>query len=357
MKNLWRTSPSTQNSSLKLALPEPIWRTKLLNIWAKSTKSKDGPTGCWATPTRSVWRPGWKLIEAISMVQFLLPGTPFTYYGDEIGMKDVLLPAQSDVPCPTENQLTAQSHCNQARSPYQWDSTPETAGFTKAKPWYPVGDNVDTVNAKTQMETQLIFFNVYRELVNLRTKAAIMYGTLSILNVTTDDIFAFTRLLWTNCNYITIYNYFVFRIRKGAPGYLIVVNLGQTDETVNFEKEHTISEEAQVVLRSTMAVSNLTTVGSRLDTTKVPVGPQEGLVLSFVPNFWSQLLTFLFSGYYTLEMQSSKMYFNLGVNCIAWCWWWWSGCLRTTQCTWLRKKESSEKKIRKRKMGQFFRPP
>ena len=136
-----------------------------------------------------------KLIEAISMVQFLLPGTPFTYYGDEIGMKDVLLPAQSDVPCPTENQLTAQSHCNQARSPYQWDSTPETAGFTKAKPWYPVGDNVDTVNAKTQMETQLSFFNVYRELINLRTKAAIMYGTLSILNVTTDDIFAFTRLL------------------------------------------------------------------------------------------------------------------------------------------------------------------
>ena len=134
-----------------------------------------------------------KLIEAISMVQLLLPGTPVTYYGDEIGMKDVLLPGQSGSPCPTGNQLTAQSHCNQVRSPYQWDSTPETAGFTKAKPWYPVGDNVDTVNAKTQMETQLSFFNVYRELVNLRTKAAIMYGTFSILNVTTDDIFAFTR--------------------------------------------------------------------------------------------------------------------------------------------------------------------
>ena len=66
---------------------------------------------------------------------------------------------------------------------------------------------------------------------------------------------------------------------------MVVVNLGLKDEIVNFKDEHTISEEAQVVVRSSMAVSNSTTVGNRLDTTKVPVGPQEGLVLSFVPKF------------------------------------------------------------------------
>ncbi len=135
-----------------------------------------------------------KLIDAMAMVQLLLPGTPVTYYGDEIGMEDVAPIGGSITTCPTGNKLTAQSHCNQARSPYQWEPTTQTAGFTNAsKPWYPVGDNVDVINAKTQMGTTVSYFNVFRELVTLRSKAAIMHGTTHILNVTNNEIFAFTR--------------------------------------------------------------------------------------------------------------------------------------------------------------------
>lgn len=137
-------------------------------------------------------RLGDKLIDAMAMVQLLLPGTPITYYGDEIGMKDVA-PINGYVDsCPMGNQLTANSHCNQARSPYQWDSS-NSSGFTNATPWYPIGDNVETINAKHQTGMANSYLNIYRELVNLRKQPAIMHGTMNFLNVTSEEIFAFTR--------------------------------------------------------------------------------------------------------------------------------------------------------------------
>ncbi|KAI9552385.1 hypothetical protein GHT06_022751 [Daphnia sinensis] len=216
---------------------------------------------------RMASRLGSKLIDAMAMVQLLLPGTPFTYYGDEIGMEDVPLAGGVILSCPTGNKLTADSHCNQARSPYQWDSS-STAGFTNAStPWYPVGSNVGTINAKDQMGATNSYLNIYRELVNLRKQPAIMHGSMSVLNVTTEEIFAFTR------------------IRKGSPGYLVVLNLGEKEAFVDFSKEPTIPTEAQAVIRSSTAVSNSTTRGSKVDTASVPVGESEGLVLSFVPNY------------------------------------------------------------------------
>jgi glycosidase len=143
---------------------------------------------------RSTYRLGAKLIDAMAMVQLLLPGTPFTYYGEEIGMEDVAPVNGSLGTCPTGNTLTANSNCNQARSPYQWDSTPNKAGFTNATlPWYPIGDNLDTINAKDQMSSTNSYLNIYRELVNLRKQPAIMHGTMNVLNVTSEDIFAFAR--------------------------------------------------------------------------------------------------------------------------------------------------------------------
>lgn len=135
-----------------------------------------------------------QLIDAIAMIHLLLPGTPVTYYGDEIGMEDVAPAGGTLGSCPSGNQLTVQSHCNQARSPYQWDSTPETGGFTNgSKPWYPVGD-VENINAKNQTGTTLSHLNVYRELIHLRKQPALMFGSINVLqDITNDEVFAFTR--------------------------------------------------------------------------------------------------------------------------------------------------------------------
>lgn len=132
-------------------------------------------------------------VEAVAMVQLLLPGTAFVYYGDEIGMEDVPPPSGGPVACPSGDELTANSRCDRARSPFRWDSSLH-AGFTNAtNPWYPIGDHVDTINAKTQMANTESTMNVFRELVALRKQPAHMFGTFNILHVNNADVFAFTR--------------------------------------------------------------------------------------------------------------------------------------------------------------------
>ena len=51
------------------------------------------------------------------------------------------------------------------------------------------------------------------------------------------------------------------RIRKGAPGYLIVINLGESMEMVNYANEDSIPSDASVVVRSTIAKDPLQVKG------------------------------------------------------------------------------------------------
>lgn len=58
-----------------------------------------------------------------------------------------------------------------------------------------------------------------------------------------------------------VYLLTIYRIRKGAPGYLVVLNLGDNEAFVNFSTDTSIPSEAQAVVRSSTAVSNSTTKG------------------------------------------------------------------------------------------------
>lgn len=40
---------------------------------------------------RAIWRFGLELIDGMHMIQWLLPGTPVVYIGDELGMTDTYL--------------------------------------------------------------------------------------------------------------------------------------------------------------------------------------------------------------------------------------------------------------------------
>lgn len=177
------------------------------------------------------------------MVQLLLPGTPIVYYGEEIGMNDVL-PTGSSGRC-LMPPLSSSSNCNQARSPFQWTSTSENAGFTNAtSPWLSVGNNLQEINAQTQMSQTESHLNLYRGLVELRKQAAIMHGDITFPEgESPKDIFYFTR------------------VRKGSPGYLIMCNLGKEDLTVDLSSDDSIPTDAQAVLRSVGANNTGTAKG------------------------------------------------------------------------------------------------
>jgi alpha-amylase len=85
----------------------------------------------------------------------LLPGTPFVYYGEEIGQAGIDAAPDSDAPL---------------RSPMSWTASNQgRSGFTTgAQPFRPLALNRSRHNAESQQRDTGSLFNFYRELIALR---------------------------------------------------------------------------------------------------------------------------------------------------------------------------------------------
>ncbi len=88
-----------------------------------------------------------------ALILLTSPGTPFIYYGEEIGMHE---------------RQTEGGHSS-VRTPMQWDDNEVTAGFTtNGRPWYAVGDNSDPYNVAYQKAAQDSLWKLYQKLIRLR---------------------------------------------------------------------------------------------------------------------------------------------------------------------------------------------
>jgi alpha-glucosidase len=99
-----------------------------------------------------------------------LRGTPFIYYGEEIGMRDIPLRSKAEVLDPIGKQfwplMKGRDGC---RAPMQWSAAPN-AGFTTpgARPWLPVHADAAQRNVDAQRADPRSLFNTYRRLIALR---------------------------------------------------------------------------------------------------------------------------------------------------------------------------------------------
>jgi alpha-glucosidase len=98
-------------------------------------------------------------------------GTPFLYYGDEIGMPEVPIdPARSLDPVPhrTGDPTSGRDGC---RTPMQWTAAPG-AGFTTADgTWLPIGD-AGACNVADQRDDPGSVLHLVRDLIALRRERA-----------------------------------------------------------------------------------------------------------------------------------------------------------------------------------------
>ncbi|XP_066995334.2 amino acid transporter heavy chain SLC3A1 isoform X2 [Anabrus simplex] len=127
-------------------------------------------------------RVGPSLADAINMIILLLPGTPLTYYGDEIGMEDV-----------NDTQDTLSTHSKEVSySPMQWNAD-KHAGFSSANhTWIPVNGNYPTVNVEMEERADWSHMKLYRALVESRSTEAVMNGETE-LKLLGDHVFTYTR--------------------------------------------------------------------------------------------------------------------------------------------------------------------
>ncbi len=100
------------------------------------------------------------------MLLLTLRGTPFIYYGDEIGMTNVPIPA-ARAQDPWARTIPELSR-DPARTPMQWDASP-TGGFSDStdEPWLPVGDTA-ACNVEDQLEDERSLLRLTRELLHFR---------------------------------------------------------------------------------------------------------------------------------------------------------------------------------------------
>jgi glycosidase len=103
------------------------------------------------------------------------PGTPFVYYGEEIGM----LGEKPD---------------ERIRTPMQWDATQPAAGFSTATPWQPLSDGWPAINAAAQRDDPGSLRSLYRDLIVLRDEhAALRRGTIVPVTVDAGSVVAMLR--------------------------------------------------------------------------------------------------------------------------------------------------------------------
>ena len=148
--------------------------------------------------------------KMLAMLLHSLPGTPFVYQGEEIGMTNMRFPTIEQYNDPdakntyhqqllagaTPEQALAEAQMvsrDNARTPMQWDST-KNAGFTSGEPWLGINPNYTRINVENQKNDPHSIYSCYKKLIALRKESpAMSKGDLEILPVDSDTLFALKR--------------------------------------------------------------------------------------------------------------------------------------------------------------------
>jgi alpha-amylase len=112
--------------------------------------------------------------RAAASAMLMLPGLPFVYYGEEIGM----VGTKGD---------------EQIRTPLQWRSVPG-GGFTTATPWENPQSDWRVTNVQAQDRDAGSLLNHYRRLIHLRNEhSALGSGDLTVASASDAAVAAFAR--------------------------------------------------------------------------------------------------------------------------------------------------------------------
>ncbi|KAJ9597165.1 hypothetical protein L9F63_026946, partial [Diploptera punctata] len=183
-------------------------------------------------------------VDGLHMVSMLLPGTPVTRYGEELGMEDA-----------------PDSH----HPLMSWSNT-TNAGFTTSfKAKYPTSSNYDIANVEAEEILSPSNLEVYKALVEARKAPSIMYGQTEYKELNNGTVFAFTR------------------VKSGNPGYLVMLNTANVNIAVNLKEFKQVSEELNVQLHLHTEDEAAKTLKSKLQSDGVILPPKGALVVTFVP--------------------------------------------------------------------------
>lgn len=206
---------------------------------------------------------GPETIDAFNMLLLTLPGTPTSYYGEEIGMRDTFYTYKEtkDTAGLNYNETLYMEHSRDPeRSPMQWNDG-FNAGFSNGTPWLHVNHNYQLINVKAQKLADRSHLKVYQQLAKLRQDPAFTHNSLQFINIS--DV---------GGNDKTIVAY--IRAQKNSDKYLVVMNFGhQYANNVDLSKGAG-SENGKVVVNAMSAYQK-----EMIDLKSVTLSRGQGLVI------------------------------------------------------------------------------
>ncbi len=126
-----------------------------------------------------------------ALMLLTLRGTPFLYYGEEIGMRDVPIPAAA-IRDPVARNVHPAFGRDPERTPMQWEPGPG-AGFTSGEPWLPIAADADARNVARQRADPASLLHLYRSLLSLRRSSPALRAGAYVEREAPSDVFVFER--------------------------------------------------------------------------------------------------------------------------------------------------------------------
>jgi alpha-glucosidase len=184
-----------------------------------------------------------------------LRGTPFIYYGEEIGTRTEPPRRIEEVRDPVGRHFWPRYKGRDGvRRPMAWTGAPG-AGFTGGTPWLPIGEDGARRNVAAQKADAGSLLHYYRALLALRRRSpAITSGDYRSVD-TVRDVFAYVR-------------------QSGDDRLLVILNMANDPRPFALR-----SDQAMDVDRWTVALGTHRAAGTMLSATSATLAPFEALVL------------------------------------------------------------------------------
>ncbi|KAL3050569.1 hypothetical protein OYC64_012570 [Pagothenia borchgrevinki] len=240
--------------------PSGMWVKHLVHMWMGNMPKGQWPN--WVVgnhdKSRIASSAGQIYVCVINMLLLTLPGTPTTYYGEEIGMENINV-TDSQIQDPAGKYNSSASRDPQ-RSPMQW-SDDINAGFnTKSNiTWLPVHPDYSSVNVEVQKKEPGSILAQYRFLSTLRQSELPLHRGWFCYVHADANVFSYLR-----------------ELEGLGRAFLMVLNFGKESAITDLSSIRELPDQLKVLM-STNQVNS----GKVLQKSHIPTEVGEGLLIQY----------------------------------------------------------------------------
>jgi alpha-glucosidase len=197
--------------------------------------------------------------KLLATMLLTLRGSPFLYYGEEIGMVTTEPKTVDEVRDPVGKRYwPVRKGRDGERTPMQWDASAQ-AGFTTGQPWLKIPASARERNVAMQAKESASILNFYRRIISLRRRSpALLDG--DYLSVGSDP--------------------HVFAYRRRSPSQTMFVVLNMSDESRSFQLDKSALNGAKGLR---VVLSNRPDSERQIIKDALQLAPFEALILEAQP--------------------------------------------------------------------------